>query len=64
LGASLAMAAHLSFFGGRFDWVTMQAEPIRRALIAIFVIVSAASVYGAVLMILGLNPQSYLKRKK
>jgi putative peptidoglycan lipid II flippase len=64
IGASLAMGAHLSFFGHRFDWVSMQAEPIRRALIALFVILSAGCVYGAVLMILGLNPQDYLKRRK
>jgi putative peptidoglycan lipid II flippase len=62
-GAALAMAAHLSFFSERFDWVAMQAEPVRRAFIAIFVIISAASVYGATLLIMGLNPQSYLKRK-
>jgi peptidoglycan biosynthesis protein MviN/MurJ (putative lipid II flippase) len=63
VGASLAMAAHLSFFADRFDWLAMQAEPIRRAVITLFIIVSAASVYGAVLLIMGLNPKSYLQRK-
>jgi putative peptidoglycan lipid II flippase len=62
-GAALAMAAHLSFFADRFNWIAMQNEPIRRAFIAIFVIVSAASVYGAILLIMGVNPQSYLKKK-
>jgi putative peptidoglycan lipid II flippase len=62
LGAGLAMAAHLSFFSPRFDWVSMQSEPFRRIMIAGFVIVSAASVYGAVLLILGINPKGYQKR--
>jgi putative peptidoglycan lipid II flippase len=62
-GASLAMAAHLSFFADRFDWIAMQGEPLRRAFITLFVIISAASVYGAVLLIMGLNPKSYLRRK-
>jgi putative peptidoglycan lipid II flippase len=62
LGAGLAMAAHLSFFSPRFDWVSMQSEPFRRIMIAGFVIVSAASVYGAVLLILGVNPKAYFKR--
>jgi putative peptidoglycan lipid II flippase len=63
VGASLAMAAHLSFFADRFDWLGMQGEPIRRVIITLFIIISAASVYGAVLLIMGLNPKSYLKRK-
>jgi putative peptidoglycan lipid II flippase len=64
LGASLAMAAHLSYFADRFDWLEMHGAPLRRAVITLFIIVSAASVYGAVLLIMGLNPKSYLKRKQ
>ena len=62
IGAALAMAAHLSFFTPRFDWIALQAEPIRRIMIGLFIIVSAASVYGAILIILGLDPRTYLKR--
>ena len=63
-GAALAMAAHLSFFTPRFDWIALQAEPIRRITIALFIIISAASIYGATLIILGLDPRKYLKRSR
>jgi len=62
LAGCAAMAALLWLTAGRFDWIALHAQPLRRIGLALAIVAAAAAVYLGALVLAGIRPGQFLRR--
>ena len=62
LVAAAAMALLLVLSVPRFDWISLQAMPLVRAVLVLSLVALAAATYLGALLLMGLRPRQFIRR--